>query len=101
MDLSFKKNDVYLLKQITIKVMELFFESKITSINRGIYIQKIYDPIQTHAVYGITKEDLDKVKKVLTDYKCSRFRTVKTRTNFIILCFKSLEIKLFKLTKLI
>ena len=52
------------------------------------YIQKIYDHRQSHAVYGLSSQDeLDKIKAALTEEGCSRFRKVKTRYGFYILCF--------------
>jgi hypothetical protein len=55
----------------------------------GTYINKIYDPIQTHALYGLGKDNLDQAKRLLKEDGAKRFRVVKTNTNgLVILCFK-------------
>lgn len=52
-------------------------------------IRSLFDPIQTHAVYYVYKEDLDRVKTELIAKGASRFRVVKTgESNRVVLCFK-------------
>lgn len=56
----------------------------------GQYVQSLYDPVQTHALYGITKRSLDDWKEKLGQNKgINRFRTVKANSgDYVILCFK-------------
>lgn len=54
----------------------------------GRYVQKIFDPIQTHALYGIPVEDLSEFKKQLRELGAKRFRQVKASHGFVTLCFK-------------
>lgn len=58
--------------------------------NSEVYIQKIFDPIQNHAVYGIkNKEILEDVRNYLKKYGGTKFRIVKLKKNSgFILCFK-------------
>ncbi len=63
--------------------------SELKSAFKGSYVQGLFDPIQTHALYGISKDDLIQAKKILSEHKATRFRTVKaTGKGFVILCFK-------------
>ena len=55
--------------------------------SRGRYIQTIFDPIQTHALYGITADELPKFKEKLKKLGARKFRTC-GRKGFKILCFK-------------
>ena len=55
---------------------------------RGSYIQTIFDPIQTHALYGVMKDDAPKAKKLLKEAGASRFRVIKNNFGFAIICFK-------------
>lgn len=56
--------------------------------HRGEYIQTVFDPVQTHAWYGLSsKEDLERAKRQLKGIG-NRFRQVKTHGGFYILCFK-------------
>lgn len=58
---------------------------------RDLYQQPLFDPVQSHAVYGIeTKEMLESVKKTLKEKGAKRFRTIKNRYGFYILCYKGL-----------
>lgn len=58
----------------------------------GIYskcrIQKIYDPKQDFAMYGLTKTTVDSAKRMLKKRGGQYFRVVKNRYGFCILCFK-------------
>ena len=52
------------------------------------YVQQLYDPIQTHAVYGVkTKDQLVTIKSDLRSHGANCFRQVKVMAGFI-LCFK-------------
>lgn len=62
---------------------------QVTNDFRGSYIQSLFDPVQTHALYGIWKDDLEEAKKILKKNGATRFRVVKVRkSDRIILCFK-------------
>lgn len=58
------------------------------------YGNPVYDPVQTHALYGITASDIDKFKEDLKRIGAKRFRTVSNRFGFKILCFNAEKIKL-------
>jgi len=57
----------------------------------AIYQQKLFDPVQTHGVYGLTDQTLPEVKKELKEKGATRFRTVKCHkpSPWRILCYKS------------
>jgi hypothetical protein len=56
---------------------------------RGSYIKPLFDPVQTHGLYGIFEDDLVKAEDILKKNGCNRFRVVKCRdSDFVILCFK-------------
>ena len=59
-------------------------------LEKGEWINTLFDPIQTHAVYGIlSKENLNNIKSYIKDKKLgSHFRQIKTRYGSYILCFK-------------
>lgn len=58
----------------------------------GIYQQSLFDPIQTHGVYGLTEVTLPKVKQQLKEDGATRFRTVKVpKSDFRILCYRAPE----------
>ncbi len=54
----------------------------------GGYIQTLFDPQQTHAVYGCTQDSLDKLKLTLKYLGANKFRLVKNN-GFPILCFNA------------
>lgn len=56
----------------------------------GTYIQILFDPVQTHALYGISRNQVDHFKDIMKkDPSISRFRTVKANSPYYaILCFK-------------
>jgi len=57
--------------------------------NGRSYIQSVYDPKQTHALYGIYKDEVDGWKEELKKNKgISSFRVVKTKHEYAIICFK-------------
>lgn len=58
--------------------------------NSSYYVQKLDDPVQTHAVYGVTNSpaDIQLVKDVLKSKGANRFRVVKNDFGKAIICFK-------------
>lgn len=52
------------------------------------YIQKIYDPKQDFAMYGLTESTVNSAKKMLKKRGGQYFRVVKNRYKSYILCFK-------------
>lgn len=56
----------------------------------GVYIQSIYDNVQTHALYGISRDSVNDWKEKLSKNKgISRFRKVNANSKYYaILCFK-------------
>ena len=67
---------------------EKFDFSGVTHQFRGSYVQTIFDPIQTHALYGITKSQKDDAIEELKEIGAKRFRVVNNRYGFSIICFK-------------
>lgn len=62
----------------------------VTKIYLGTYVQELFDPIQTHGIYGLTDATLPSVKEMLKKAGAKRFRTVKvTQGVHRILCFKA------------
>lgn len=52
-------------------------------------IRKLFDPVQTHAVYKVYEQNIDEVKSALKEQGATRFRIVKTGIKGIfIVCFK-------------
>ena len=58
-----------------------------THLPRGAYIQSIFDPVQSHAVYGIHEENLNEVKEILKLCGANKFRTIKGTKGWRILAF--------------
>jgi hypothetical protein len=64
----------------------------------GVYIQSIFDPRQTHAVYGLCEHTAPQCKDQLKQLGATQFRTVKCKNHqgkpngFLILCFNSKKI---------
>lgn len=55
----------------------------------GFEVRELFDPIQTHAAYGVPVEDVDLVKERLRELGAVRFRVVRTGiTGVKIVCFK-------------
>ena len=55
----------------------------------GEYTQKLFDPVQTHAVYGVTLSRVDKVKEIIKKHGGKRLRMVTANCKaFRIICFK-------------
>ena len=58
----------------------------------GYEIRTLFDPIQTHAAYGVPIEQVPLVKVELKKRGASRFRIVKVRgMQLAIVCYKSCE----------
>ena len=56
--------------------------------HRGAYCQTLFDPIQTHAVYGIPKSNKETIKLELKALGAKKFRIVNANSSaFIIVCF--------------
>ena len=57
----------------------------------GTYQQELFDPVQTHAVYGLTKDTYDGVKAELKSKGATYFRRVKCigKNGLMILCYKT------------
>ena len=54
----------------------------------GSYCQEIFDPVQTHAIYGVAKSDKEYIVKNLKSIGAKRFRTVQpVAKSLIIVCF--------------
>ena len=54
------------------------------------YVQELFDPVQTHAVYG-TNDDKEEITSVISKLKsigATRFRVVKNDYGKAIVCFK-------------
>lgn len=56
----------------------------------GVYVQSLFDKVQTHALYGISRDDVEDWKERLSKNKgISRFRKVNANSKYYaILCFK-------------
>lgn len=56
----------------------------------GQYINPLFDPVQTHAIYGIDDlSEIIRLKKILKYNKLAyKFRNVKTNYGSYILCFR-------------
>ncbi len=53
------------------------------------YFQSVYDPVQNYAWYGLTSENIDQAKEMLSENPgINRFRTVRCPSGYRILCFK-------------
>jgi hypothetical protein len=71
---------------------------RISHIGGRIYIQTLFDPHQTHAVYGLDKCTFDQCKDQLKQLGANRFRTVNCKNaqgkpnGFLILCFNANKI---------
>lgn len=53
------------------------------------YVQSLSDPVQNFGVYGLladNKEQIENTKKKLKAMGASKFRTVKNKRGFVILC---------------
>ena len=72
--------------------------SKLTGIAKdsyyGHYVQTLFDPVQTHAVYGVTEDTIATVKANLMKAGANRFRIIKNKFGFRIVCFSAKKISL-------
>ena len=67
---------------------DLLSLSDLCKMHPGSYYQKIYDPIQTHAIYGVAKSDKDSIVKSLKSIGAKKFRTVQPNAKGLtIICF--------------
>ncbi len=56
----------------------------------GVYQQTLFDPVQSHGVYGLTETTLPLVKEALKEMGAKRFRVVGSKKfGRYILCYKS------------
>jgi phospholipase/lecithinase/hemolysin len=60
----------------------------VTSKFHGSYIETIFDPIQTHALYGVTKSFKNEAVSALKEAGAKRLRVVSNKFGFVIICFK-------------
>jgi hypothetical protein len=61
------------------------------SLDIGQYIKELWDPVQTHAVYGVPEHQVPQLKNRLKSMGCKRFRIVTPRLlkGIKIVCFKA------------
>ena len=95
----------YINEQRTLNPSELVMEGRIKNMSEtewlnslygegkgmyGAYIQSLYDTVQTHALYGISRDSVNDWKEILSKNKgISRFRKVNANSKYYaILCFK-------------
>jgi hypothetical protein len=55
---------------------------------RDAYMRHLFDPVQTHAVYGLSPLDLPLIKYLLKQLGAKQFRTLKNK-GYPILCFNA------------
>ena len=53
----------------------------------GTYIQKLFDPIQSHAIYGVDVKDAPEMKDKLKQCGAFKFRVIKNVYNKAVICF--------------
>jgi hypothetical protein len=74
-------------------------ENTLKSVKRELsgnqYVQSIFDPVQTHAIYGISSsQEVSELKiKIKNSGLGNRFRQIKNRFGNYILCFKLINKK--------
>ena len=95
----------YIREQCTLDPAELVMEGRIKNMSEtewlnslygegrgtyGVYIQPLFDNVQTHALYGISRDSVNDWKERLSKNKgISRFRKVNANSKYYaILCFK-------------
>lgn len=56
----------------------------------GYKVVLLFDPIQTHAIHGVHKSEVDNLKAALKEAGATRFRKVQNRylKDIVSLCFK-------------
>lgn len=61
----------------------------VNQIDTSMYIKELFDPVQTHAVYGVNVALVDEVKFALKQAGANRFRVCNAGVKDIkIVCFK-------------
>jgi len=61
----------------------------VSRIDTSMYIKELFDPVQTHAVYGVNVAIADEVKFALKQAGATRFRIVNANMKGLkIVCFK-------------
>lgn len=59
---------------------------------QGYTVRTLFDPVQTHAVYGVHPNNVAKIKSALKDQvNATRFRIVTSGLGSKIICFKMLD----------
>lgn len=55
----------------------------------GYRVQELFDPVQTHALYGVPTGSVEQVKQELREkLNAKRFRVVTAHNNSKVICFK-------------
>jgi len=94
----------FIREQRTLNISDLVLEGRIKNMSDtewlnyqygsgdryGVYVQSLFDKVQTHALYGISRDSVDEWKERLSKNKgISRFRKVNANSKYYaILCFK-------------
>ena len=91
----------FIREQRTLNINDLVLEGRIKNMSdtewlnykyggEGRYVQSLYDNVQTHALYGISRDSVDEWKQTLSNNKgINRFRKVNANSKYYaILCFK-------------
>ena len=60
---------------------------KLPAVERGMYYQRLFDPHQTHGLYGVRVDDVPRWKEYLKENGAKKFRVVKNQYGFAIICF--------------
>lgn len=60
---------------------------KLPSVNSNMYYQTLFDPHQTHGLYGVRVDDVPYWKEYLKKHGAKKFRVVKNQYGFAIICF--------------
>ena len=81
------------LQKCRVKDIDNSIRSVVRRFN-GMYFQRIWDRRQTHAVYGVTEDTMELLKKYLKEIGAFKFRKVKANGHISwILCFSAEKIK--------
>jgi ABC-type amino acid transport system permease subunit len=85
----YKEKIIIIIIILTMTEKEILSNIK-KNLPRGAYIQTVFDPVQTHAIYGIGPDDIPYLKEYIKKNKYGNyFRVVKTAyKTIVILCFK-------------
>lgn len=60
---------------------------KLPAVESGMYYQTLYDPHQTHGLYGVRIGEVPRWKEYLKEHGAKKFRVVKNQYGFAIICF--------------